>query len=195
MIRRWHDRGVQVQIDTNDVTTAVGCQRLLEVSNKLALVGGIFNLAAVLRDGLIEDQSPKNFEKVSAPKLLATIHLDKISREICPALEYFVCFSSLSCGRGNMGQTNYGLANSTMERICEQRQEYGYPGTAIQWGAIGDTGLIIEHMGNNETVVGGTLPQRMISCLETLTYFCSSPIPSWPPWWWPKNARRNRPTG
>ncbi|KAI8043079.1 hypothetical protein M5D96_004405 [Drosophila gunungcola] len=177
MISRWHNRGVQVQIDTNDVTTAVGCQRLLAVSNKLALVGGIFNLAAVLRDGLIEDQSAKNFEKVTAPKLLATQHLDKISRDICPALEYFVCFSSVSCGRGNMGQTNYGLANSTMERICEQRQEYGYPGTAIQWGAIGDTGLIIEHMGTNETVVGGTLPQRMNSCLDTLDLFLQQPHP------------------
>ncbi|XP_016987664.1 fatty acid synthase [Drosophila rhopaloa] len=177
MIRRWHDRGIQVQIDTNDVTTAVGCQRMLEVSNKLALVGGIFNLAAVLHDGLIEDQSAKNFEKVTAPKLLATQHLDRISRDICPALEYFVCFSSVSCGRGNLGQTNYGLANSTMERICEQRQEYGYPGTAIQWGAIGDTGLIIEHMGNNETVVGGTMPQRMTSCLETMDLFLQQPHP------------------
>ncbi|XP_017047341.1 fatty acid synthase [Drosophila ficusphila] len=177
MVRRWHDRGVQVQIDTNDVTTAVGCQKLLEVSNKLALVGGIFNLAAVLRDGLIEDQNAKNFEKAAAPKLLATQHLDRISREICPALEYFVCFSSLSCGRGNLGQSNYGLANSAMERICEQRQEYGYPGTAIQWGAIGDTGLIMENLGNNETVVGGTLPQRMNSCLETMDLFLQQPHP------------------
>nr|AGQ04168.1 CG3524 [Drosophila birchii] len=177
MVRRWHDRGVQVLIDTNDVTTASGCRKLLEVSNKLALVGGIFNLAAVLRDGLIEDQSPKYFEKVTAPKLLATKHLDQISRDICPALEYFVCFSSLACGRGNLGQTNYGLANSSMERICEQRQVDGYPGMAIQWGAIGDTGLIIENMGNNETVIGGTLPQRMNSCLETLDLFLQQPHP------------------
>ncbi|XP_017099797.2 fatty acid synthase [Drosophila bipectinata] len=175
MIRRWHERGVQVLIDTNDATTAAGCQKLLEVSNKLALVGGIFNLAAVLRDGLIEDQTTKNFELVTAPKLLATQHLDRISRSLCLALEYFVCFSSLACGRGNLGQTNYGLANSAMERICEQRQADGYPGTAIQWGAIGDTGLIIEHMGNNDTVVGGTLPQRMNSCLETLDLFLQQP--------------------
>ncbi|KAH8412789.1 hypothetical protein KR009_005739 [Drosophila setifemur] len=177
MIRRWHDRGVQVRIDTNDVTTPAGCQRLLEMGNKLALVGGIFNLAAVLKDGLIEDQSSKSFDQVAAPKVLATQHLDRISRGLCAALEYFVCFSSLACGRGNLGQTNYGLANSVMERICEQRQADGYPGTAIQWGAIGDTGLIIEHMGNNETVVGGTLPQRMSSCLETMDLFLQQPHP------------------
>lgn len=63
--------------------------------------------------------------------------LDAASRELAPELEYFVAFSSVSCGRGNPGQSNYGLANSVMERICEQRQADGLPGLAVQWGAIG----------------------------------------------------------
>lgn len=42
---------------------------------------------------------------------------------------------------------------------------------AIQWGAIGDVGMVIENLGSNETVVGGTLPQRMASCLETMDHF------------------------
>ncbi|CAF5042184.1 unnamed protein product, partial [Rotaria magnacalcarata] len=54
-------------------------------------------------------------------------------------------------GRGNAGQTNYGYANSTMERICEQRQKDGLPGLAIQWGAIGDVGMVIENLGSNDT--------------------------------------------
>lgn len=49
----------------------------------------------------------------------------------------FVVFSSVSCGKGNAGQTNYGMANSVMERICEARQKDGFSGKAIQWGAIG----------------------------------------------------------
>ncbi len=47
-------------------------------------------------------------------------------------------FSSVSCGRGNQGQTNYGMSNSIMERICEKRHADGLPGLAIQWGAVGD---------------------------------------------------------
>lgn len=54
----------------------------------------------------------------------------------------FVVFSSVSCGRGNGGQTNYGMANSVMERICEQRRNDGLPAVAIQWGVIGD---VINH--------------------------------------------------
>lgn len=48
---------------------------------------------------------------------------------------------------------------------------------AIQWGAIGDVGLIIETMGGNDTVVGGTLPQRMASCLSAFDVFLQHPQP------------------
>ncbi len=82
-------------------------------------------------------------------------------------------FSSITSSRGNAGQTNYGWANSTMERVVEQRRADGFPGIAVQWGAIGDVGVIMENMGDNSTVVGGTLPQRMPSCLEALDIFLS----------------------
>lgn len=52
----------------------------------------------------------------------------RVTRQKCPDLDYFVVFSSVSCGRGNAGQSNYGFANSTMERICEQRHHDGLPG-------------------------------------------------------------------
>ena len=50
-------------------------------------------------------------------------------------------FSSVSCGRGNAGQSNYGMANSVMERICEQRKVEGFPALAIEWGAVGDVSI------------------------------------------------------
>lgn len=175
MIRRWKEHGVKVVIDTNDVTTLKGAQNLLRASNKLGLVGAIFNLAAVLRDNTIENQTEDDYKAVCVPKVDGTRYLDMASRELCPELDYFICFSSVSCGRGNIGQSNYGLANSTMERICENRQTAGLPGTSIQWGAIGDTGLVIENLGDNDTVIGGTLPQRMTSCLQTIDLFMQQP--------------------
>ena len=42
----------------------------------------------------------------------------------------FVVFSSVSCGRGNAGQTNYGYANSVMERVVEARNADGLHGTS-----------------------------------------------------------------
>lgn len=171
MVKRWRERGITVKIDTNDVTTLKGAENLLKESNKLGPVGAVFNLAAVLRDGLIQDQTVGDFKTVCVGKVDATKNLDVATRALCPELDYFICFSSVSCGRGNIGQTNYGLANSAMERICENRQKSGLPATAIQWGAIGDTGLVIDTLGDNDTVIGGTLPQRMVSCLHTIDNF------------------------
>lgn len=174
-IRRWTESGVKVLVSTADCTTEKGSERLMKEASKLAPVGGIFNLAAVLRDAMMENQSEADFKTVCLPKIDGTKCLDAVSRRMCAELDYFIVFSSVSCGRGNAGQANYGLANSAMERIVEARQAAGFPGLAIQWGAIGDVGLVLEMMGNNETEVGGTLPQRMASCLQTMDHFMQQP--------------------
>lgn len=175
MVRRWQERGVRIVIDKSDVTSDSGVEALLVAANRLAPVGGLFNLAAVLRDDILENLTAGDFEAVCLPKVTATKRLDVATRRLCKELDYFICFSSVSCGRGNIGQVNYGLANSAMERICESRQAAGLPGTAIQWGAIGDTGLVLENLGDNDTVIGGTLPQRMVSCLQTMDLFMQQP--------------------
>ncbi|XP_066991506.2 fatty acid synthase [Anabrus simplex] len=176
-IRRWRETGIDVTVSTHNVTTEKEAAQLIKEASKMGPVGGVFNLAVVLRDALLENQTEEDFRTVCLPKVDGTKHLDTVTRQLCPELDYFVAFSSVSCGRGNAGQTNYGLANSAMERICEARQAAGLPGLAIQWGAIGDVGLVLETMGDNETVVGGTLPQRMSSCLATMDNFLQQPHP------------------
>lgn len=122
-----------------------------------------------LRDGLFENQNTKMFKESFSVKAEATKHLDEITRKNCPDLKQFVIFSSVSCGRGNAGQSNYGMANSIMERIIEQRHENKLPGKAIQWGAVGDVGLLADLQEKNmDMQISGTLPQRITSCLEVI---------------------------
>uniref|UniRef100_A0A673J2Q0 Fatty acid synthase n=1 Tax=Sinocyclocheilus rhinocerous TaxID=307959 RepID=A0A673J2Q0_9TELE len=170
-IREWQAMGIQVLVSTSDVSSMAGTERLITEACRLGPVGGIFHLAMVLKDGMLENLTPQHFIDVSRPKYGGTIHLDSVTRQKCPELQHFVVFSSVSCGRGNAGQSNYGFANSTMERVCEQRRHDNLPGLAIQWGAIGDVGVVLETMGGNDAVIGGTLPQRMSSCLEVLDRF------------------------
>ncbi|KAG8507553.1 Fatty acid synthase [Galemys pyrenaicus] len=174
-IREWRRQGVQVLVSTSNASSLDGACSLIAEATQLGPVGGVFNLAMVLRDAMLENQTPEFFQDVSKPKYSGTLNLDRVTREACPQLDYFVAFSSVSCGRGNAGQTNYGFANSTMERVCEKRRHDGLPGLAVQWGAIGDVGIVLESMGTNDTVIGGTLPQRIASCLEVLDLFLNQP--------------------
>ncbi|XP_036924219.1 fatty acid synthase [Sturnira hondurensis] len=177
-VREWRRSGVQVLVSTSDASTLDGARSLIAEATRLGPVGGVFNLAMVLRDAMLENQTPEFFQDVSKPKYSGTLNLDRVTRDACPKLDHFVAFSSVSCGRGNAGQSNYGFANSTMERICEQRRHDGLPGLAVQWGSIGDVGVVMEAMmGSNDSVVGGTRPQRIASCLEVLELFLTQPHP------------------
>ncbi|CAG9769092.1 unnamed protein product [Ceutorhynchus assimilis] len=165
----WKSYGCTITISTEDITTYEGCVSLIKKSNELGPVHGIFNLAVVLRDGIFDNQTQESFETSFGPKAHATAHLDAITRELCPELKDFVIFSSVSCGRGNAGQSNYGMSNSVMERICEKRKIDGLPALAIEWGAIGDVGLVADMQEEAiDMEIGGTLQQRISNCLEVM---------------------------
>ncbi|XP_075558241.1 fatty acid synthase 1 [Dermacentor variabilis] len=175
-LHRWQHAGCKVVVSKADASTEKGARQIIEDAKVLGPVGGIFNLAVVLRDALLENQTPEAYETVCKPKVDGTQRLDELSRKMCPEIDHFVVFSSVSCGRGNAGQTNYGYANSVMERICERRVADGLPGLAIQWGAIGDVGVLHDTMGA-DVVVGGTLPQRISSCMAVMDRFLSQSHP------------------
>lgn len=105
------------------------------------LVSGIFNLAAELRDKLVTNQSLEDFQVVFKSKVKSVMNLDDITRIKYKQLDHFVVFSSIAGGLGNPGQTNYGMANSIIDQICEKRKIDGFPGLAVQYGLIGEVGL------------------------------------------------------
>lgn len=131
-VQHWRESHIKVVVSTADVTTPSRTLHLIEESNRLTPVVGIFNLAVVLNDALFENLQVVDFEAVNFPIVEGTKNLDMASRKFRPSLDYFVVFSSISCGRGNSGQSNYGFANSSMETMLEQRHVAGLPGLAIQ---------------------------------------------------------------
>jgi fatty acid synthase len=103
---------------------------------------------------LFENQNEESFTIACEPKAESTMYLDKLSRLMCPLLENFVVFSSIVSGYGNVGQTNYGLANSVIESICEARKADQLPAVAIQWGAVADVGIVAEMAKDRTLVIG-----------------------------------------
>ncbi|KAG8183231.1 hypothetical protein JTE90_014406, partial [Oedothorax gibbosus] len=175
-LKRWKDGGADVHVSTLNVEHKGEAEKLLKEAEKMGPVGGIFNSAVVLKDAFLDCQTAESYREVCAPKATASKNLDELSRKLCPALDYFVCFSSISCGRGNAGQTNYGYANSVMERICEERRKNGLHGLAIQWGIIGEVGVVHRHMGD-DAMIAGVMAQSVKSCLDTLDVFCQQNEP------------------
>ena len=164
-------RGAKVVVSQNDATTENGCVRIIEDAYKMGAIGAIINSAAVLDDMLMDVMTPESFEKVASSKVLSTIYMDQLSREYCPELDYFIGFSSISNNRGNLGQTNYNYGNSVIDAICEKRRKEGLHGLSIQWGIIGDVGLVMNKGGYNGKVMLSTTTQRIESCIATLDKF------------------------
>lgn len=167
--RKWESYGCTIVVSLSNVTTINGCKELLSTSTEYGEIGGIFNLAAVLRDGILTNQTSSKFSESFAPKVIATSNLDNISRTMCPRLAYFVVFSSFTSGYGNPGQSNYGMANSILDKIIEQRRRSDLPGTSIQWATIGDVGIVANLLDDKIRVdLRGTLPKRIDTCLRAL---------------------------
>lgn len=88
---RWRAKGVQVLISTTDATSVAGAKALMQEANKLGPVGGVFNLAAVLKDAFLENQTPEDFKAVAKPKIdgefvrgyLIAGLLSKVLKKLC----------------------------------------------------------------------------------------------------------------
>jgi fatty acid synthase len=109
----WESYDIKViVVKGEDVSKVEDCQSIIKAAMKLGPVDAVYNLAAVVKDATWENQTEKLFEESFSSKARAMKHFDALTRQMCPKLRHFVVFSSVACGRGNAGQTNYSMANS-----------------------------------------------------------------------------------
>ncbi|CAG2176477.1 unnamed protein product [Oppiella nova] len=64
-----------------------------------------------------------------------------------------------------------------MDRVCDVRKADGYNALSIQWGVIGDVGVVVKSTGRDDIVIIGTVAQRMPSCLQTMDTLLQSDHP------------------
>ena len=123
-------------------------------------------MALELNDCLLENMEFEKFCSTVDTKHKIFSNLDQITRRLDYKLDYFVVFSSIACGKGNGGQSNYSFGNSLCERICEERRRDGLHGLAVQYGPIGDVGVMSD---TDKALVWSTLKkQRINSCCDVL---------------------------
>ncbi|NJM71103.1 MAG: SDR family NAD(P)-dependent oxidoreductase [Scytonema sp. RU_4_4] len=109
-------------------------QKLATVIERTGPINGIIHGAGNLADKLIEKKTEQDFEKVYTAKVKG---LENLLSCIKPSqLEYLVLFSSVTGFYGNIGQTDYAIANEILNKsahLVKQR----YPEchvVAINWG-------------------------------------------------------------
>jgi len=78
-VRRWRQAGVTVSVSTADITDIDQTRGLLRYAASMCRdgVGSVFNLAAVLHDSLIANQTPTDWTRATKPKVSPCIRIWK----------------------------------------------------------------------------------------------------------------------
>lgn len=113
-----------------------------EIVTTLPPIVGLLNGAMVLRDVSVRNMEFDQVTDVIRPKVLGSIHIDRIFHEI--DLDFFVLLSSINCVIGNVGQANYAAANMGMIGVAGNRRKRGLRSSVVNVGAIIGVGYITQ---------------------------------------------------
>jgi NADPH:quinone reductase-like Zn-dependent oxidoreductase/acyl carrier protein len=135
--------GVDAREIKIDIADAAAVAALIDdIGRSMPPLAGVFHAAAVLDDALIANLDTARIAAVLTPKALGAWVLHEATKHL--PLEHFVMFSSATSLIGNPGQTSYVAANAFLDALARQRRAQGLAATAINWGAIGDVGMLAE---------------------------------------------------
>ena len=133
--------GVDVKIVSCDVGCRESVTLLLEqIRSTMPPLRGVIHSAMVIEDGLLQNLSASQLEKVLHSKLVGAMLLDELTRT--DRLEFFVLYSSATTVFGNPGQGAYVAANLGLEALAAVRASKGLPATCVAWGPIADVGYL-----------------------------------------------------
>lgn len=132
------EMGAEVIYRPLDVTDLDSVNTLIEeVKQKYGRVDGIVHSAGVADATPITELSKAEFDRILAPKLDGMLNLDIATRK--DALDFFVCFSSVSALLGDLGAGSYAFANRFMDSFASIREQWRTEGkrqgvtVAINW--------------------------------------------------------------
>ncbi len=134
--------GAEAEYISVDVTDVADLQtKLATAVERTGAITGIIHGAGNLADKLIEKKTDQDFEKVYTAKVQG---LENLLSCVNPSqLEQLVLFSSVSGFYGNMGQSDYAIANEILNKSAHLIKQ-NYPQchvVAINWGGW-DSGMV-----------------------------------------------------
>ncbi|MFY2564261.1 SDR family NAD(P)-dependent oxidoreductase [Corallococcus terminator] len=151
----WSTRGVRVLPVSADVARYSDLEQVFtRLHAEFPPLRGVFHCAVAMDDKPLERLDRASLERVMAAKAQGAWNLHLLTRAL--PLEHLILFSSISSLIGNAGQGSYVAANAFLDQLAVYRRQQGLAATALQWGALGEAGLVarnanvaqhLEHLG------------------------------------------------
>ncbi|TDV49770.1 type I polyketide synthase [Actinophytocola oryzae] len=162
--------GADVRVEACDVTDRAGLAALLASIPDRAPLCGVFHVAGVLDDGVIESMTRERLAAVLGPKVDGAWHLHELTREL--PLSAFVLFSSMAATLGTAGQGNYAAANAFLDGLAEYRRALGLPGLSLGWGMWEQTDGMADRLTSTDRArlrrsgIAGMTPARALTLFD-----------------------------
>lgn len=139
-IREIEGKGVAVRVVQGNVADGIGLERMFkDILPAMPPLKGVFHLAGVVDDGMLNQLEWKRFAPVLAPKVMGAWNLHLLTKDI--NLDHFVLFSSIASLLGSPGQASYAAGNHFMDTLAGERKRLGLPGLSINWGPWAGAGM------------------------------------------------------
>ncbi|EGP91889.1 polyketide synthase [Zymoseptoria tritici IPO323] len=157
--QRWVDnhrlKGATIKIMSCDVTDEVALRKVhQDIVEALPPIAGVVSAAMVLRDVAVCNMQYDQLQDVIRPKVLGSIHLDRIFWD--DNLDFFIALSSTNAICGNPGQANYTAANMGMAGVAARRRHRGLRASVAHVGAIIGVGYVTDSIERLEQTVSMT---------------------------------------
>ncbi len=151
------NHGAEVAYIKGDVTNPASFKtELNNVVTRFGKVTGVIHGAGRLADKYIQDKTEQDFENVLSVKLDGLLSL--FASVDIHNLDHLVLFSSVAGFYGNVGQTDYAIANEILSKAAHLFKK-NHPNThvsAINWGAW-DSGMVSGELKAQFEAAGVTL--------------------------------------
>jgi acyl transferase domain-containing protein/NADP-dependent 3-hydroxy acid dehydrogenase YdfG len=120
-LERYRALGAEVRYVPVDVRDAVTVEKALdEARHALGPITGVIHGAGVLADKRLEDKTLEQFDAVADTKLRGLLALLRATAR--DPLKVMMLFSSVAGRYGNVGQSDYALANEAMNKLALAEQ-------------------------------------------------------------------------
>jgi acyl transferase domain-containing protein len=126
--------GAEVLVAAVDVADQEKMERVVDAAReRFGPINGVFHVAGVPGEGLIQVKAREMAARVLAPKVQGTLVLHAVLQD--EPLDFMVLYSSSSAVTGRLGEVDYCAANAFLDAFAHyNRDQRPFPTFSVNWG-------------------------------------------------------------